>query len=165
VRDSGPGPLRYSYNRTTPPSMSHLLDLLEFRLITEPATAALASVRRSNEDLAELQRCVAALERSVAAGSKTKPPEDLGFHLAIARATGNSALMDTSSMISRFYEDDPYLPDHTDIAEHRAILEAVAAATPERAREAMSLHIEHQRKKYLDSNTDNLAHSDQKGSQ
>jgi len=139
VRDSQPGPLRL-LNTSTTPTQSHLLDLLEFRRIVEPETAALAAQRRNTADLKELERCVVELEKGVARGEK--PPEDLGFHLILARASHNSALLDTSSMIVRFYEGDVFLPDAADISEHRAIYEAVRDGDAQAARQAMRDHLD-----------------------
>ena len=138
IRDGLPGPLRQP-GTSVPSSLSLLLDLLEFRLIVEPETAALAAQRRTAADLEELQRCVVELEKGVARGER--PPEDLGFHLALAHAARNSALVDASSLIARFYEGDTQLPDALDIVEHRAIYEAVRAGDAGAARQRMRAHL------------------------
>jgi len=148
VRNPQPGPLRYSTGPNHPASNTLLRDLLEFRLIVEPETAALAAYRRTSADLDELNRCVEELEKAVSAGVTTKIPEDLGFHIALARASANSALMDTSSMIAQFYENDPYPADYADVFEHRAIKDAVQASDQELARKMMRLHLDHQKSKY-----------------
>jgi DNA-binding FadR family transcriptional regulator len=143
-----PGPLRY-YNGDNFQAPDNMLnDLLEFRLIVEPETAALAALRRKTSDLKELFRCVEELDKAVVLGMTTKIPEDLGFHIALARASGNSALMDTSSMIARFYEDDPYPAYQDDVIEHRAIYNAVEASDQAKSREMMRFHLDHQKKKY-----------------
>lgn len=139
VREPQLGPFR-SFITSDPPTRTQILDLLEFRLIVEPETAALAAQRRTEADLEELKRCVIELEKGVARG--LKPPEDLGFHLALARSTGNSALVDTSSMIARFYENDPFLPDELDISEHNAVYEAVRDRDSADARQLMKAHLE-----------------------
>lgn len=156
VRDAQPGPLRYFNGPGRTPSLALLQDLLEFRLIVEPETAALAAERRDQSDIGELERCVLVLKEAVVNGVGVKPAEDLGFHLALARATANSALIDTSSMIARFYESDPYPPDETDVDEHRAIFEAVRDAESAGARNAMRVHLQHQLDKYQAS-TDSSA--------
>lgn len=139
VRDSQPGPLRIT-GTAGQPTLALLLDLLEFRRILEPETAALAAQRRTALDLQRLELCVLELEKGVMRSER--PPEDLGFHLALARATGNSALIDTSSMIIRFYEGDEFRPDELDIHEHRAIYEAVRDGDAESARQAMRSHLD-----------------------
>ena len=138
VRDSQPGPLRHVWS-SSPPPRSHLFDLLEFRKIIEPEIAALAARRRTPEDIREMERCVRELPRGVRQG--TKLPEDLGFHLALARATQNTAFIDASSMVARFHDDDPYPPDEMDVSEHNAILEAIRAGDEETARELMRSHV------------------------
>jgi DNA-binding FadR family transcriptional regulator len=138
VRDSQPGPLRHVRNSGAP-SQSHLLDLLEFRQIIEPEIAALAARRRTPKDIREMERCVH--ELSIGVKARTKPPEDLGFHTALAQATQNTAFIDASSLVARFHDDDPNPPDEMDIEEHAAILEAVRVGDEEKARELMHSHI------------------------
>jgi GntR family transcriptional repressor for pyruvate dehydrogenase complex len=147
LKDAKPGPLRYFSEAS---HKSFLKDLLEFRLIVEPETAALAAERRSHENLKELDRCVEVLEKFVLAERKGKPPEDLGFHLELARAARNSALVDASSMIARFYENDPFPPDSRDVQDHRAIYEFVRDRNSESARQRMRQHLSSQREKYLE---------------
>jgi GntR family transcriptional regulator, transcriptional repressor for pyruvate dehydrogenase complex len=142
-----PGLLRSLPGETNRFDQSDLLELLEFRLIFEPEAAALAAERASATDLEELERCVAELERGVASG--IKPPEDLGFHLAVARATKNRALLDVSSLTARFYQKDMYLPDDVDVHGHREIYEAIRNGDANAAREAMRLHLEEIERRYL----------------
>ncbi len=146
VRDPQPGPLRSLPLSHHPASVSTLLELLEFRRIVEPEIAALAAQRATPAQVAELERCVAALEAGVVLG--VKPPEDLGFHLALAQAAHNSMLLDVSSLISRFYEGDVYLPDAEDVSGHRAICQAVAARDPGAARGAMRAHLDEIERRY-----------------
>jgi len=136
-----PGPLRsLPGQRSGPLDKSDLLELLEFRQIFEPAAAALAASRATPEDLEEMHRCVEELARGVAEG--IRPPEDLGFHLALARATKNSAVVDVSSLTVRFYEADVYMPDELDVEGHREIYEAIKNGDPDAARQAMDAHLE-----------------------
>lgn len=132
------GPLRYIEGVSSPRFLSMLLELLEFRRIVEPETAALAAERRTTADLEVLERCVLELKKGVEQG--VRPPEDLGFHMALARATNNSALIDTTFLIARFYDNDPDLPDETDVTAHQAIYEAVRDGDAEGARSAMLAH-------------------------
>ena len=148
VLDAQVGPLRYYGEAIHAQAKQFLKDLLEFRLIVEPETASLAAKRRSGEDLDELKRCVEALKEHVLNGKNGRPAEDLGFHLALAHASYNSALVDTSSMIARFYENDPYPPDTRDVEEHYAIFERVRNADPDGARKKMQAHLARQKEKY-----------------
>jgi GntR family transcriptional regulator, transcriptional repressor for pyruvate dehydrogenase complex len=148
AKNPQPGPLRYFNGADQRDLASLLIDLLEFRIIVEPETAALAALRRTPADLVELHRCVEELKKAVSTEVTIKIPEDLGFHLALARASANSALLDTSSMIARFYEDDLYPAHQEDVIEHQAIFEAIQTSNPELARERMHFHLNHQRDKY-----------------
>jgi GntR family transcriptional regulator, transcriptional repressor for pyruvate dehydrogenase complex len=146
VKDPNLGPLRNPRDRVNGAELSELLDLLEFRRIVERETAALASQRRSPSDLIELERCVMELEKGIAAG--IKPAEDIGFHLALARAAKNSALVDATYLIFRFYENDPSLPDNSDLQSHRAVYEAVRDKNPDAARQAIMDHFSILEKRY-----------------
>jgi GntR family transcriptional repressor for pyruvate dehydrogenase complex len=148
VTGGRPGPLRTLPGHTREIHKSDLLDILEFRRIFEPETAALAAERATDKDLEEMHRCVVELDKGVAAG--IRPPEDLGFHLALARATRNSAVVDVSSLIIRFYEQDVYMPDALDVEGHRAIYEAVKNRNPDVARKAMCDHLEEIERRYGD---------------
>ncbi len=141
-----PGPLRSLPVWGGSISMFDLLQILEFRQIFEPEVAALAARRATPEDIEEMDRCVVALACGVAAG--IRPPEDLGFHLALAHATKNDALVDVSSLTARFYEQDIYLPDELDVKGHREILEAVKNNDPDAARQAMRAHLDEVERRY-----------------
>lgn len=141
-----PGPLRSLPGQRGPLNKSDLLELLEFRRIFEPEMAALAASRATPEDLDEMLRCVEELESGVAAG--IKPPEDLGFHLVLARATKNGAVVDVSSLTIRFYEQDVYMPDDLDVEGHREIYEAIKNGDADAARQAMSAHLEEIERRY-----------------
>ncbi len=147
VVDTHLGPLRDPDGASNLPQASHLFELLEFRRIVEPEAAALAAQRRSTVDLQELERCVTGLEDGIQRG--IKPPEDIGFHLALARATRNSAIMDATYLIFRFYQNDPSLPDEQDLKAHRSVYEAVRDEKPDLARQAMLEHFSLLEKRYI----------------
>lgn len=135
-----PGPLRSLPGQSGPIDKSDLVNLWEFRQIFECDVVALAALRATDEDIEELRCCVEGLERGVAAG--IKPPEDLGFHLALSRATKNSVLVDVSSLIVRFYQKDLQMPKEIDVIHHRQIYEAIKNRDPEAARAAMRVHLD-----------------------
>jgi GntR family transcriptional repressor for pyruvate dehydrogenase complex len=149
VTSSQPGPLLYSKGAFGPQYLELIRDLLEFRKLIEPIMTALATQRCSHNDLIELERCVIELERSI--GSGNRPEEDLGFHLAIARATKNSAFVDMSAMIVRFYKYDPSLPSCEDVEEHRAIYQAIQKKDPVAASSRMEAHIENLVQRYREN--------------
>jgi GntR family transcriptional repressor for pyruvate dehydrogenase complex len=116
------------------------LDLLEVRLIVEPEAAALAALRASPHDLERLRRDVERLR--IALKLRQRPPEDLGFHLDLVRATHNAALLRVSTAIIAFYEHDQAIPTERDYREHGLVLQAVEARNPQAARGAMRAHLE-----------------------
>lgn len=83
---------RYEAFQVTRDDLSELTEvvkLLEMRLAIETEMASLAAQRRSDEDVAAMRACLAAIadagEDMVAAAEA-----DAAFHLAIAKATGNN---------------------------------------------------------------------------
>jgi GntR family transcriptional repressor for pyruvate dehydrogenase complex len=114
-------------------------ELLEVRVIVEPAAAVLAAGRASDFDLSRLRHDVDRLREAVRAGFR--PPEDLGFHLDVVRATHNPSLARVAGAIVSFYDRDTVLPTDADVADHLAIYEAIAQREPAAAREAMLAHL------------------------
>lgn len=141
VRDRHHGPLKYWNKEAPSPRLSTFRDLLEFRLIVEPEVAALAAQRRNLDDIRDLERSVTRLEKSVMSGLNVKTTEDLEFHMYLAQASHNSALIDVSSMIVRFFQVDPDLPDEIDCQDHRAIFQEIVSRNVSTAREMMLKHL------------------------
>ena len=125
-------------------------ELMEARRIFESDMAAVAAERISEEELAQLDELLVEMARENeigAAGEKA----DKAFHLAIAQATQNSAVVsveewlwakrETSPMVvemlnrSRAYGVQPMIKDH------KLIVDALRKRTPEAARAAMSQHL------------------------
>jgi GntR family transcriptional regulator, hexuronate regulon transcriptional repressor len=125
-------------------------ELTEARLLFESEAAALAASQITDEELAELEQRVEdiALENQSSNGTEEADRE---FHLTIARATRNSAVVRTieelwriratspeSALLhakARFANVKPIVDDHT------AILEALKARDPAAARAAMRTHL------------------------
>lgn len=122
--------------------------LFEFRRTLEVEAAALAAVRRTDSQLAEI----------VAASEETARAVELGdldafgafdnvFHAAVARASGNP-YFEVAVATARQMQQDvvPLISDRigsvrSAILHHRAISEAIAAGDPESAARAMAEHI------------------------
>lgn len=117
-----------------------LRDHLETRALLEAEIARLAALRRTPEDLEQLERTLAARgECSGPDDLESFVERDLAFHRAVARACGNAALYELyefllQSMRIRIAQaiSDQQLPD-PDLASHRAILDAIRAQNPEAA--------------------------------
>jgi GntR family transcriptional regulator, transcriptional repressor for pyruvate dehydrogenase complex len=123
-----------------------VLEFLEVRRILEPAATALAALRMSPEEQAELSKLLDA----VAIGSPVDDfvAADLEFHKKIAIGSGNSvlaSLVDNMSMPTvraRVWRGmtQPHAQERT-IAEHRAICQAIVSREPELARSWATVHI------------------------
>jgi DNA-binding FadR family transcriptional regulator len=124
-------------------------DLLEARPAIEVPAAALAATRRSIEQLRELQALCRSME------NERDPVVWVGldsqFHCEIARASGNrifghvvqdmrDALTQQSQLIGALTPRRARIKDSN--AEHWAVVEAIAAGSPDEARRAMQTHLD-----------------------
>lgn len=124
-------------------------DLLEARPAIEVPAAALAATRRSTEQLQELQGLCRKMD------DENDPVVWVGldsqFHCEIARASGNrifghvvhdirDALTQQSQLMGALTQRRARINDSN--AEHRAVVEAIAAGAPEEARRAMQTHLD-----------------------
>jgi DNA-binding FadR family transcriptional regulator len=125
------------------PDAAFILDLFELRSVIEPAAAAFAARRRSEDDLATI---AAALTDMAAYGlaDQRGRAADQRFHHAILAATGNAPLATLASSVGaavrwttqfkqrkRTAPRDP-LPDHA------LVFEAIRARDADAARHAMA---------------------------
>lgn len=120
--------------------------LVETRILLELKTVRLASIRRSKQDLEKIKSALLAYEAKVLKGEDAVQ-EDLLFHLAIARACGNSSintfmLSITPEIITNF--EKYHVCDKSlakkGIDEHRAIYEAIKEQKPQIAKQKMKDH-------------------------
>lgn len=125
-------------------------DILNARMLIEGETAALAASRATPEDLAAMAEWVDEMVREHDAGRPWRAA-DLGFHLAIARSTGNAALV---SVVDRLWQEQ-HAPVFTLLSErvrlsdnwdatlrgHMNILDAIAGAKRSAARDSMRAHL------------------------
>jgi DNA-binding FadR family transcriptional regulator len=133
-------------------SIEEVLQVLELRMGVEVEAAALAAQRRTMADLDAMTARLDAIDKAVAAG-EAGSEQDLGFHRAISRATGNpnfTRLFDTfgAAMIPRQWAplDDMTPAERTRHfdrmqREHRAIHAAIEARDAGAAQRAMRLHL------------------------
>ena len=125
------------------PDPRFIRDLLELRVLVEPAAAALAAERRSEAELAEMR---AAIEAMTAHGlnSAAGQEADRQFHNALLAASGNEAFASLSKSIEAavqwitLYKKRRALWQSDLVEEHTAVFDGVADGDPERARRAMS---------------------------
>lgn len=120
--------------------------LVETRILLELKTVRLAALRRTEEDLELIKQALNAYTEKVLEG-KDAVQEDLLFHLAIAKASGNSTmntfmLMITPEIITNFEKyhvcDDNQAK--LGIKEHEAIFKAIKEQEPQLAKKKMKEH-------------------------
>jgi GntR family transcriptional repressor for pyruvate dehydrogenase complex len=124
-------------------------ELIEARRLFEGEAAALAAATIDDEALAELERLLALM----ADEDELKGEDaDKEFHMVIARATGNGAIIATIENLWELRNRSPLARNiltrargmglEPRIAEHRRVLEALKAHDPVAARQAMRDHLE-----------------------
>ena len=120
--------------------------LVETRILLELKTSRLAATRRTEEDLIHMKSALIAYSEKVKNGEDAVQ-EDLLFHLAIAKASGNSTmnnfmLMITPEIITNFetyHVCDKGLAEQG-IVEHQAIYDAIEQQNPQLAKQKMKEH-------------------------
>ena len=123
-------------------------DLLEIRTIIEPAIAELAARHATEQDIEELDRLYALMEKHIMNGQDYKE-EDVQFHIAIAKASGNQVVPTLTPIITTavdmFTEGTHRRLLQETLEAHRAVLEAIRTRDSVAARDAMLLHLSHNR--------------------
>ncbi|GEQ86989.1 GntR family transcriptional regulator [Patiriisocius marinistellae] len=120
--------------------------LVETRILLELKTARLAAIRRTNEDLTSIKNALESYASKVNNGEDAVQ-EDLLFHLAIAKASGNSTmntfmLIITPEIITNFgkYHVCDAASAFSGIEEHRLIYDAIKEQNPQLAKKRMKKH-------------------------
>ena len=120
--------------------------LVETRILLELKTVRLAALRRTEEELDLIKEALNAYTKKVLDGEDAVQ-EDLLFHLAIAKASGNSTmntfmLMITPEIITNFEKYHVCDKDQAKqgIKEHEAIFLAIKDQNPELAKQKMKDH-------------------------
>ena len=133
-------------------SATSLEQLKEARVFFEAGMVRIAAERASKADIARLRQRLE--EHEAAAGSASVPPQideflhkDMAFHREIAAISGNAIYVALSQAIfewlTEFHTGLVRLhgAESLTIAEHKAILERIAAADPAGAAGAMTAHL------------------------
>ncbi|MFK7831907.1 MAG: FadR/GntR family transcriptional regulator [Winogradskyella sp.] len=120
--------------------------LVETRILLELKTVRLAAIRRSEEDLNKIKEALDAYTEKVLDGEDAVQ-EDLLFHLAIAKASGNSTmntfmLIITPGIITNFekYHVCDKGLSQRGIKEHEEIFDAIKKQKPQLAKAKMKEH-------------------------
>ena len=136
-----------------------LRNLMELRLALEGLAAASTAERASVAEIAAIEALTKRM-RDAVNDAKSFGALDLEFHLAVARASRNEALLDMLTMIRgqlvRVVTTVLKLPDARplSLAEHEAITKAIKTRNPETARKAMQAHLSSAIKRYGATETD-----------
>jgi DNA-binding FadR family transcriptional regulator len=142
--------------RTTLPLTAQAFDfeigafeLIEARRLFEGEAAALAATSIEAAEIAELERLLVAMED---ADELKGESADREFHLVIAKATGNGAIIATVENLWELRNRSALARNilsrarggglEPRIVEHRRVLEALKARDPAAARQAMRDHLE-----------------------
>lgn len=131
-------------------TVREVIQMLELRIGIE--AAALAAQRCSARAIKEIARCHAAMQKAVERGEDAVS-EDMQFHKAIMKATGNRYFVEFFSYLGGFLiprarvdrfdgsvaRRQQYLRKVNH--EHQAMLDAITAGQPEAARRAVAKHL------------------------
>jgi GntR family transcriptional repressor for pyruvate dehydrogenase complex len=144
------------YVTATPPDLTSTpeldvgaFELIEARTLFEGEAAALAATAIDAQQLDELRNLLVEMEQ--AGESSAALDADKQFHLAIAKASGNSVVVSVVEMLWSIREQSP-LCVHMfakarregvtpRVNEHQLIVDALAAHDPQAARETMRSHL------------------------
>lgn len=132
-------------------------ELLRARHVIESECAALAAKSAKKTQVGAIEDALAEMERDMADGRQPLSADRV-FHLRIAEATGNGALVAVVKMLwdermgplYKQLEHHYDTPDiwHAAIAEHRAVLKAIAAHDGTLARAMMQRHLNQAYKRF-----------------
>lgn len=146
-------------------TLREVIALLEFRISVETEAAALAAVRRNDENLRVMQSALDAFTLALEAGHDAVAA-DHQFHQEIARATQNHHFTDLMhsmgtgviprARISSILNTDPERQNYLRRVnqEHESIYNAIAEQDVEAARAAMRTHLANSRERLRKSDPD-----------
>lgn len=144
--------------------VANLMRCMEFRIALEGEAASLAARRRTEADLAQIERALAELEMVMKRG-EVGVEADRQFHVAIAAATQNQLFVQALEFFSEQTLKGMQLARSLSLRrsaerlrlvqqEHIRIVEAIKAADPMLARDAMRNHIDNARIRVLNDSTE-----------
>lgn len=125
------------------------LDLIEMRFMIEPRIASLAAMNASPEDIEEMRKLCEEVEALIKAG-ENHSAKDVAFHTCIAKSSKNMVMPKLipiiHTAIALFIDLTHSALKEETIQTHREILEAIESRDPNRAHDAMLLHLAHNRR-------------------
>ena len=125
------------------------LEIYELRSVIESLSAELAASRRTEEDLADLEACIFAHRNSLKESIESAEHHDAAFHMLIARASRNTQiikhlkpLIDHCQRVSVYHNQKNTNRVIRSLEQHEEILGAIRAQDAEKAKSAMTTHME-----------------------
>ena len=124
------------------PNAAFVRDLFELRLITEPAAAEFAAMRRTDNEIARMSAALSIMKAETL-NSKTGRDADLEFHRVMLASAKNTALASLSNSIgaaiswSTSYKARHNALDRDSIPDHERVFEAIAKGDQTAAHWAM----------------------------
>jgi DNA-binding GntR family transcriptional regulator len=124
-----------------------LQGIYEVRIALETHAARLFAERHSAEDLAELKKVLDEAGEAIEHSGSPVYPNDLDFHRALIRLTGNRHLNEVATAIDQKLQlaraRSGHLPERAQeaLAEHRQILRSLTRQDGDRAVELMRRHL------------------------
>jgi DNA-binding FadR family transcriptional regulator len=153
----GPGAKAESEERLPVQAEAGPFELLRARYVIESECAALAAKLAKKAHISALEEAADAMQREFDGHAQPLSSDQL-FHIRIAEATGNGALVAVVKMLWEERTGPLYkqLEHHYDspalwtaaMAEHRAVLKAIAAHDAAGARTAMQRHLTQAQKRF-----------------
>ncbi|RYZ10854.1 MAG: FadR family transcriptional regulator [Comamonadaceae bacterium] len=131
-------------------SMQAVVHVVEVRRVLEGEIAALAAERATRTQIAAMRRALKAIDVAAAAGGDGVE-EDLAFHRSIDAGTGNPQFSLLLGFLEQYLREGVRITRGNEArrqvfmdqvrAEHRAVVDAIAAHDPEEARRCATRHL------------------------
>lgn len=141
-----------AFDPTVLESVDAVVHVVEVRRVLEGEIAALAAERATRAQVAVIKRALTAIDRAVTEG-RDGVAEDLAFHRAIGEATGNPQFGRLLGFLEQYLREGMRITRGNEArrkdfmeqvrAEHRAMVDAIAARDPAAARRRALEHILH----------------------
>lgn len=126
-----------------PPDPAFFMDLLDLRVIFEPAAARLAASRATPEQILAIESAFRAMAAALPGNVEGCCQHDLAFHELIIAATGNrllirvAAAIRTALLAAFRLSSNARESYENSLAEHRAVAAAIRRRSPDDAEQAM----------------------------
>ncbi len=126
-----------------PPDPAFFLDLLDMRMIVEPAAARLAAARSTPEQILAIEAAYRGMVAATPDDMETCCAHDLALHELIIRATGNQMLIRFATAIRTALlacvriASNARESHENSLAEHHAVAVAIRRRNPDEAEQAM----------------------------